>query len=75
MVYDDLSLTGYISIKTERIAVMSEVSELYYELIARDLFTEDELNLVTSINGWSVETLNDCLYARYAYHNIEEMGY
>ena len=54
---------------------MSEVSELYYELIARDLFTEDELNLVTSINGWSVETLNDCLYARYAYHNIEEMGY
>lgn len=24
-------------------------------------------------NGWSIETLNDCIYARYGYHSYEQL--
>ena len=52
---------------------MSDVSKLYNDLIVGAYFTEDELDLVTNINGWSVETLNDCIYARYGFHNYEQL--
>lgn len=52
---------------------MSDVAKLYNALIVGAYFTEDELDLVTSINGWSVETLNDCIYARYAFHSYEQL--
>lgn len=46
---------------------------LYETLIEKEMFTEEELNLITSINGSSVETLNDCIYARYGYRSLEQM--
>lgn len=52
---------------------MSDVAKLYNDLIVGGYFTEDELKLVTNINGWSVETLNDCIWARYGYHNYEQL--
>ena len=52
---------------------MSDVYKLYNDLIACAYFTEAELDLVTTINGFSVETLNDCIYARYGFHNYEQM--
>lgn len=52
---------------------MKEVNQLYEELLNRGLFTEAELQLVTDINGYSKETLNSCIYARYAYHNLEQL--
>lgn len=55
---------------------MKEVTELYNQLIDGGYFTTAELNLVTSINGYSIETLNDCIYCRYGYHSFEQMkGY
>ena len=39
--------------------------DVYNELIERDLFTEEELDLVTGINGFNFETLNDCCRYRY----------
>jgi hypothetical protein len=47
--------------------------ETYDELVDGGLFTEEELNLVTNIMGSSIETLNDCIYARFGYHSIEQM--
>ena len=51
----------------------TEFYDLYDELIQLDLFTQDELDLVSAINGRSVETLNDCIYARFGYRNFEQM--
>lgn len=39
-------------------------AQLWDNLIQAGIATEDELKLVTCINGYSVETLNSVLYAR-----------
>ena len=52
---------------------MDEVNRLYEDLIEGGYFTEDELQLVTDINGYSIETLNDCIYCRYGYRSYEQM--
>lgn len=45
-----------------------------WDLIANyDIATEEELQLVTDINGYSIETLNDVIYARTGYHNIDQV--
>lgn len=51
---------------------MTEVSEICNTLIERGIATEDEINLVTNINGYNVETLNDIIYARTGYRCIED---
>lgn len=43
------------------------VNELWDNLLEQELFTEAELQLITNINGYNVETLNDAIYARYGY--------
>jgi hypothetical protein len=52
---------------------MDNVVALYDELISRDMFTAAELELITSINGLSIDTLNDCIYARFGYRSLEQM--
>ena len=42
-------------------------------LIDYNIATQDELNLVTSINGYGIDTLNSIIYARTAYRNIEQL--
>ena len=42
-----------------------DVYDLYEQLIDLGLFTEQELQLVTRINGYNIETLNNAIYARY----------
>ena len=51
--------------------MMHDVDYLFSLLVELELFTEDELRLVTYINGYNLESLEDCLYARYGYRNIE----
>ena len=48
-------------------------SELYNTLIDGEFFTHEELDLITIINGYSVDTLNDCIYARYGYRDYDQM--
>ena len=48
-------------------------NELWNELIERELFTHDELKLLTNINGLSIETLNDAIFSRYGYRDYEQM--
>lgn len=52
---------------------MLTVEELYDTLVDSGLFTEPELELLTNINGFSYETLNDAIYARYEYRDYEQM--
>lgn len=50
-----------------------KVNELWDELLKMELFTEEELKLITNMNGLSIETLNDAIYARYGYRDYEQM--
>jgi len=51
----------------------TEVIYLWDTLVDRGYFTDRELELVTDINGYSVDTLNDCLYSRYGYRDLDQM--
>jgi hypothetical protein len=51
----------------------TRVKVLWDNLLDGGYFTDMELQLVTNINGYSVETLNDCIYARYGYRNWKQL--
>lgn len=50
-----------------------DVDYLYDLLIDLGMFTKDELNLLTYINGFNMETLEDALYARYGYRSADQL--
>lgn len=50
-----------------------DVNVLWDALLDDDLFTYEELKLLTNINGYSVETLNSAIFARYGYRDLEQM--
>lgn len=52
---------------------MDSFNELFDNLIDMGFFTEDELVLVTNINGSTIDTLNDCIFARYGYRSFQQM--
>lgn len=51
----------------------NDFNTVYDYLTEHKYFTEMELNLVCSLNGMSLETLNDVIYIRYGYRNIEQL--
>lgn len=50
-----------------------DIDYLYQRLIDDEYFTEDELRLVTDVAGYSLETLNDCIYSRCGYRDFEQL--
>ena len=50
-----------------------EVDFVYDKLIEHGFFTEEELNLVLTINGYSIETLNCCIYARFGVNEYSDL--
>lgn len=50
-----------------------EVGEVWEVLVDMEIATDEELQLVTSINGYNVDTLNDVIYARTGYHDMEQL--
>ena len=52
---------------------MMSLEEIYDKLIELDIATENEIDLVCQINGWTIDTLNDILYARTGYKDIEDI--
>lgn len=48
------------------------LDEVWDAIIENSIATEDECRLVTSINGYSMRTLNDIIEARTGYHDIEQ---
>jgi len=51
----------------------NELNKLSEMLIEQGIVTEAELNLVTQINGYSMETLNQILYARTGFKSFEQL--
>ena len=47
--------------------------ELWDKLVEYGIATVQELELVTSLNGYTAETLNDVLYVRTGYNSWEQM--
>ena len=52
---------------------MTDLNKLYDQLVELGIATEAELNLVTSINGWNEEALNDVIYVRTGYRSLEQL--
>ena len=50
-----------------------ELIRLWVWLVESEIATDEELKLITGINGYSMETLNSVLYYRTGYHSREEM--
>lgn len=46
-------------------------TELWETIVELGIATDSEIDLVTDINGNSIETLNDIIYARTGYRDIE----
>ena len=52
---------------------MEKVNQEYEKLIDLGLFTEKELQLLTDINGLSLHTLNNAMYARFG-ENLDDLN-
>ena len=51
----------------------SDIESTWDYLVDKGIATEQELILVTSINGYNMESLNDVIYARNAYRTVEQL--
>lgn len=51
----------------------NDINTLWDYLVNNSVATQDELELITSINGYSIDTLNDVIYARTGYRNLEQL--
>jgi len=48
-------------------------NETFDEIIERGIATESEIQLVCCIKGNNIETLNDIIYARTGYRDLEQL--
>lgn len=48
------------------------IDDMVNTMVEFGVCTEEEFDLVSSINGYSVETVNDVLYARTGYKYYED---
>ena len=49
------------------------IEEMWDYLVDSGIATEDELQLVASINGYNEDTMTDVLYSRTAYRNFSQL--
>ena len=47
--------------------------ELWDAIVKHGIATEEELELVTAINGYHDDALNDVIWVRTGYRNIEQL--
>lgn len=52
---------------------MIEASAIYDFIIENQLATEESLDLLTSVAGFSDETLNQAIYALTGFHDVEQL--
>ena len=50
-----------------------DVESTWDYLVDKGIATEQELILVTYINGYNIESLNDIIYVRTGYRNAEQL--
>lgn len=69
----NLNLPGRIIMVKERGTNTMTLEQMYDYLIEYGVATEDEINLVTNINGYSIYTMLDILYARTGLHSFDQL--
>lgn len=52
---------------------MEKVDQIYNYLTENQFFMDSELSLLTDINGYTVDTLNSAIYARYGFRTFEDL--
>lgn len=52
---------------------MSKLNDLWDYIIDNGLASEEALQLVTNINGYNEDTLNNVLYATTGYRDLEQL--
>lgn len=52
---------------------MQEMIDAWDYLVDTSIATEEELRLVTNINGMSISTINDVIHARTGYHSLAQL--
>ena len=52
---------------------MRDVNEVYEALIEEYGVSEEALQLITNINGYSIDTLNDVIHAIFGYRSLEQL--
>ena len=50
----------------------TELNAIWDWILEMEIATENELILITKINGWNAESLNSVIYCRTAYHDMEQ---
>ena len=50
-----------------------DISTIWDAIIEYGIATDEELLLVTAIDGYNEDTLNDVIYVRTGYRNIEQL--
>ncbi len=53
---------------------MTNTDEIHDTLLELGIATQEEICLVTSINGTNEETYNDILFSRTGYRSLEQMN-
>ena len=49
------------------------ISDLWDYLLDKGIVSEETLRVVTSINGYNIDTLEDVLYATTGYRSLEQI--
>lgn len=52
---------------------MKNLDSIYDLLKEYEIATEDEINLVTSINGWNLESSESIIYARTGLNSVDQL--
>lgn len=53
---------------------MRTLEQIWDEILDQDIATKAELQLITQINGYSIESLNDVIYARTGCRSMEQLN-
>lgn len=51
---------------------MDKLNKIFDFIVEWNIATEEEIQLVTNINGWNEDSLNDIIYVRSGYRNMEQ---
>jgi len=49
------------------------IEDVWDYLVESQIATKEELTLITNINGYNEQSLNDVIYARTGYRDIEQL--
>jgi len=52
---------------------METIAKIWDYIVETGIATEDELKLVTNINGYNEDALNSVIYARTGYRSMEQI--